>query len=103
SMADEVLKVGAHGYGALLSCFGAGAIMGALSLAQLPRTYPRHHLIPLSMLGFSICALIYGSAQSAFVAGAALIIGGVFWVWSFASSSTAMQLLVPDHLRGRAM
>jgi MFS family permease len=103
SMADEVLKVGAHGYGALLSCFGGGAIAGALTLAQLPRRYPRHHLIPLSTLGFSLCALVYGSAQSALVAGAALLAGGVFWVWALASSSTAMQLLVPDHLRGRAM
>jgi MFS family permease len=103
SMADEVLKVGAHGYGGLLSCFGTGAILGALTLAQLPRGYPRHHLIPLSTLAFSLCALVYASAYSILVAGAALVAGGVFWVWSLASASTAMQLLVPDHLRGRAM
>jgi predicted MFS family arabinose efflux permease len=33
----------------------------------------------------------------------ALTVGGVFWVWSLASSNTAMQLLVPDELRGRGM
>src|SRR3989475_9403312 len=57
--ADELLHVGAHGYGALLSCLGAGAIAGALTLARLPATYPRHHLIPLSMLGFALCAMLY--------------------------------------------
>jgi MFS family permease len=103
TMADQVLRVGAHGYGTLLSCLGAGAITGALTLARLPRSYPRHHLIPLSMLGFALCALIYGSARSAFAAGASLAVGGVFWVWALASSSTAMQLLVPENLRGRAM
>lgn len=102
-MADEVFRVGARGYGVLLSCLGAGAIMGALTLSRLPRSYPRHHLIPLSMLAFSVCAMIYAGAHSALVAGAALAVGGVFWVWSLASSSTAMQLLVPDRLRGRAM
>jgi predicted MFS family arabinose efflux permease len=102
-MADSVLHVGAHGYGILLSCLGAGAIGGALTLARLPREYPRHHLIPLSMLAFSLCALIYASSSSALLSGAALAVGGVFWVWSLASASTAMQLLVPDHLRGRAM
>src|SRR5207302_1689203 len=51
--ADKLLQVGAAGYGVLLSCLGAGAIVGALSLARLPRTYPRHHLIPLAMLAFS--------------------------------------------------
>jgi predicted MFS family arabinose efflux permease len=103
AMADQVLHVGAHGYGVLLSCLGAGAIVGALTLARLPRGYPRHHLIPLSMLGFALCALVYGVSRWPFLSGAALAVGGVFWVWSLASSSTAMQLLVPEGLRGRAM
>jgi len=103
AMADQVLHVGAHGYGVLLSCLGGGAIAGALTMGRLPRSYPRHHLIPLSMLAFALCAIAYGSARSPIVAGAALTVGGVFWVWSLASSSTAMQLLVPERLRGRAM
>ena len=103
AMADQVLHVGAHGYGVLLSCLGAGAIAGALTLARLPRGYPRHHLIPLSMLGFALCALVYGVSRWPVLSGAALAVGGVFWVWSLASSSTAMQLLVPEGLRGRAM
>jgi MFS family permease len=103
AMADQVLHVGAHGYGVLLSCLGAGAITGALTLGRLPRTYPRHHLIPLSMLAFALCALIYAGSSRPVVSGAALAVGGVFWVWSLASSSTAMQLLVPEHSRGRAM
>src|SRR5947207_5484523 len=64
AMADSVLHVGAHGYGILLSSLGGGAILGALTLARLPRGYPRHHLIPLSMLAFSMCALIYASSRS---------------------------------------
>jgi MFS family permease len=103
AMADQVLHVGAHGYGILLSCLGFGAITGALTLSRLPRGYPRHHLIPLSMVAFSLCALVYGSSNSALLSGAALAVGGVFWVWALASSSTAMQLLVPEELRGRAM
>jgi len=103
AMADQVLHVGAHGYGVLLSCLGAGAIAGALTLARLPRGYPRHHLIPLSMLGFALCALVYSVSRWPLLSGAALAVGGVFWVWSLASSSTAMQLLVPEGLRGRAM
>jgi MFS family permease len=103
AFADSELHVGAHGYGVLVSCLGAGAIAGALTLSRLPRGYPRHHLIPLSMLGFALCAMIYASSRSALIAGAALGAGGIFWVWSLASSSTAMQLLVPEHVRGRAM
>ena len=101
--ADTLLNVGAHGYGILLSCLGAGAITGALSLARLPGTYPRHHLIPLSMLGFALCAMLYAGSSRFPLSCLALAVGGVFWVWSLASSNTAMQLLVPDELRGRAM
>ncbi|MFL5248420.1 MAG: MFS transporter [Myxococcales bacterium] len=101
--ADQLLPVGAHGYGALLSCLGAGAITGALTLARLPADYPRHHLIPLSMLAFACCALVYGGSTHFVLSGLALGVGGVFWVWSLASANTAMQLLVPDRLRGRAM
>src|SRR3989440_10235420 len=89
--ADQLLHVGAHGYGALLSCLGAGAIAGALTLARLPASYPRHHLIPVSMLGFACCALVYGGSTHFLLSGLALGVGGVFWVWSLASSSTAMQ------------
>jgi MFS family permease len=103
AMADSVLQVGAHGYGFLLASLGAGAILGALTLARLPPRYPRHHLIPLSMLAFSLCAMVYATARWPLIAGAALFVGGIFWVWSLASSSTAMQLLVPEELRGRAM
>ena len=101
--AADLLRVGAAGYGVLLSCLGAGAIVGALLLSRLPRSYPRHHLIPLSMLGFSSCALVYSLSHWMWLSGAALALGGVFWVWSLASSSTAMQLLVPEDLRGRGM
>jgi MFS family permease len=103
AMADQELHIGAHGYGLLLSSLGLGAITGALTLSRLPRSYPRHHLIPLSMFAFSLCAIAYGFSRSPLLSGVALAVGGVFWVWSLASSSTAMQLLVPDELRGRAM
>src|SRR2546430_5797627 len=78
SMADEVLHIGAHGYGILLSCLGAGAIAGALTLARLPRSYPRHHLIPLSMLAFALCALVYGGARRHALAPPGALAGGDF-------------------------
>jgi hypothetical protein len=55
------------------------------------------------MLGFSTCALVYALSRWMVLSGAALALGGIFWVWSLASSSTAMQLLLPDSLRGRGM
>ena len=55
------------------------------------------------MLAFACCALVYGGSTHFALSGFALAVGGVFWVWALASANTAMQLLVPDRLRGRAM
>jgi predicted MFS family arabinose efflux permease len=30
-------------------------------------------------------------------------VAGIFWLWTLVSCNTAMQLLVPDQIRGRAM
>ena len=102
--ADSELHVGPNGYGILLSALGGGAICGALALGRVvPRGYPRHHLIPLSMLGFSICALVHGFSHSMILSCCALAVGGLFWVWALNSSNTAIQLLLPETLRGRGM
>ncbi|MBS2022582.1 MAG: MFS transporter [Deltaproteobacteria bacterium] len=101
--ADDLLHVGPHGYGFLLGSLGFGALCGALSLSQLPKSYPRHHLIPLSMVAYAMAAVAYGFSQWMLLSCAALAVAGVFWVWSLSSSSTAMQLLVPERLRGRGL
>src|SRR5207237_9949036 len=90
--ADQLLHVGARGYGALLSCLGAGAIAGALTLARLPADYPRHHLIPLSMLAFACCAFVYGGSTHFALSRLALAVGGGFWVSSLASSRASLRL-----------
>src|SRR4051812_35870707 len=101
--ADQLLHVGAHGYGALLSCLGAGAITGALTLARLPADYPRHHLIPLSMLAFACCALVYGGSTPFVFSGLAPRVGGGVLVGALAPAETAVQLLLPPPPRRRAV
>jgi MFS family permease len=101
--ATDIFHVDAKGLGTLLSCLGAGAVTGAYLLGLLPTNYPRHHLIPLSMTSLGLLVLIYSEMKSFKVACAVMFITGIFWLWSMVSCNTAMQLLVPDRLRGRVM
>jgi MFS family permease len=101
--ASDVFNIGANGLGYLLACVGAGAVTGAFLLGQLPQFYPRHHLIPISMFFLGIFQLLFAQAPNASFSYPILYICGIFWLWTLVSSNTAMQLLVPDNIRGRAM
>lgn len=90
-------------FGTLLSVMGLGAVLGGLAMRIIPSWYPKHHFIPLSitLAGLSITAV--AAAPTAVWAAAALFFCGGFWLWSFNSSISALQLLVDDRMRGRVM
>ncbi len=90
-------------FGVLLTMMGLGAVAGALALKALPRWYPKHHFIPLSIACCGVSIVLF-SAASSFPLGAALVfLCGVFWLWAFNSSFAAMQVLVDDAMRGRVL
>ncbi len=100
---SQVYLAEARTYGVLLAIMGVGAVTGAVLLRFVPTWYPRHHFIPLSILcgGASILAL--SAVASLGWAYVCMAFVGLFWIWSFSSSIAAMQLLVPDEMRGRVM
>lgn len=90
-------------FGLLLAVMGLGAVAGVVALRVIPRWYPKHHFIPLSIAcsGVSIVAF---SATSSFPAALAIVFFcGLFWLWAFNSAFAAMQVLVDDVMRGRVM
>jgi len=99
----QLLHVGAHGYGALLSCLGFGAITGALTLARLPGAYPRHHLIPLSMCLFAAVGVLFSFSRVPGLSLLILVACGTCWLLSLNPSNTANQLLATDANRGRVL
>lgn len=90
-------------YGVLLACMGVGAVLGVLVMRSLPRWYPKHHLIPLSILMSGLAITGFGVTSNPVIGLPCLILAGAGWLISFNSSFAAMQLLVPDALRGRVM
>jgi MFS family permease len=102
-VASDVIHVGAKGLGVLLACLGAGAVTGAFLLGQLPERYPRHHLIPISLTVLGFIIILYSLSTQPLFSYGILFVAGIFWLWTLVSCNTAMQLLVPDQIRGRAM
>lgn len=102
-LANNVLNIGAQGYGYLMSSLGAGALIGAVIMAGRNRTGP--NLKPLVTAGLVLCsaaALMY-FARSFWVAMLICFIMGLSQILYTADTNTTIQLLAPDEMRGRIM
>jgi MFS family permease len=90
-------------YGTLLSVMGAGAVVGGLALRFVPTWYPKHHFVPLSVALGGVSIVLFAAADSFALALIAIFVVGVFWMWAFNPAFAALQMLVPDHMRGRVL
>ncbi len=101
--ADEVLHVGAKGFGFLLASMGLGALVGALTLAFFP-AFGADPKRQLWMAVIWVGALVEFSISRVFVLSmAALFVAGYCQISFIAAANNRIQLMTPNHLRGRVM
>ncbi len=100
-LAKTTLDAGPRTFGIVSACFGAGALVGALSAAALSRATWR--IMFAGAGGFGVCELILAPLHSTVLAGFLLFTCGVFFTSYSANSSTALQLASPDYIRGRVL
>jgi MFS family permease len=101
--ADQVLHVGAHGFGFLLASMGLGALVGALTLA-FSSTLGADPRRQLWMAMIWVAALLEFSISRNFLLSmAALFVAGYCQISFVATANNRIQTLTPDHLRGRVM
>jgi MFS family permease len=100
-MADSGLHVGAAGYAAMASAFGAGALVGAFVAATDARTSPQRarHLGTVTGVVVVVSAFM-PDLGSEIVAQA---VTGFFSIWFIAIASSTVQLWTPPPMRGRVM
>ena len=101
--ADQVLGAGARGFGFLIASMGLGALVGALTLAFFPQLGddPRRQLW---MAAIWVVALLELSiSKSFFVSMLTLLVAGYCQISFVATANNRIQMITPDHLRGRVM
>lgn len=101
--AEQVLHVGAGGFGFLMAAMGLGALTGALTLAFYPHlgADPRRQLW---MAGLWVAALLEFSLSRVFALSlVALFVAGYCQISFVATANNRIQTITPDHLRGRVM
>ena len=105
--AVEILKVGAAGQGWLMGLGGVGSLLTTIWFAAKGGNVSRSLLIigggmmsGISVVAFALTSVWIGSF---FLALALMFLVGVFNTMQNTALQASMQMLVPDHIRGRVM
>ncbi len=100
--ADQVLHVGAQGFGFLLGSMGLGALVGALTLAFNPSASQPRRQFWMAMIW--VAALLAFSISREFaISLVTLFVAGYCQISFVATANNRIQTITPDHLRGRVM
>ena len=101
--AAQILHGGARALGLLMGCSGAGALVGALTLAMRKTLKGLSVWVAVSCAGFGTALLLFSFSRSMWLSCALLVPAGFCMMIQMASSNTLIQSMVPDRLRGRVM
>ena len=97
----EILHVDEVGFGILRAAPGIGAIITLSILAFLPlKSYPGKKLF-VAVTGFALCIITFGLSTNFLLSFFMLLFSGMFDAVSVVIRSTILQLVTPDHMRGR--
>jgi len=99
--ADQVLHVGAAGYGWLVAAPAVGALFGSIYTSVWPLPRRQGVVLLWSIAAYGIATIVYGFSRSYTLTLVALAATGLADLVSTVVRQTLRQLLTPDHLRGR--
>jgi MFS family permease len=101
--AGKELGTAVGGYGGLVSAFGVGAALGALTLAAVGRRFSRERVALSAGLGLGASVLLLGVVRSYPVAAGLLMAAGLCMALNAIMTNTVLQTDAPDHLRGQVI
>ncbi|MBI3723355.1 MFS transporter [bacterium] len=90
-------------FSTLLSAIGLGAVFGGLLMGRVVTALPRHRAIALACSFTGLALVVLSLSRSWALSHGILFAFGVGWCVTLTSQNTALQLLVPDKMRGRIM
>ena len=99
--AHDILKVGSQGLGIMRAMSSLGAVLTMLAMARFsPMGRPWRNLL-IAVTGFGVSIICFGISRSFYLSLFFLFTEGAFDSISVIIRGTVMQLLTPDHMRGR--
>jgi MFS family permease len=99
--AEQILHVGARGYGVLSSSIEVGALLTSFVLVTVPPITHAGRALIVAVGAYGVATIIFGLSHSFPLSIVAYLAVGVADQVSVVMRSTAIQLSTPDALRGR--
>jgi len=99
--ANDILKVGSQGLGIMRATSSLGAVLTMMAMARFsPMGKPWRNLL-IAVTGFALSIICLGLSRSFYLSLLFLFTEGAFDSVSVIIRGTIIQLLTPDHMRGR--
>lgn len=99
--ASDILRVGPQGLGWLRAAPAVGALAMALALAMLPPLRRAGTALLWAVAGFGAATVVFGLSKNLWLSLAMLALTGALDNISVVVRHTLVQVLTPDHMRGR--
>jgi len=101
--ARDVLGTGEPGLGILMACSGAGAFLGAITIAWASHLRRRGLFVVRSSIGFFASIIAFTFSRNFYLSGLLLMAAGYCMIITAATINSLLQHLAADHMRGRVM
>lgn len=101
AFASDILNVGPQGFGLLRSGPAIGAVAMALAIARWPLVRRAGARLFMAVAAFGIATLVFALSRNIYVSMAALAALGAADMVSVYVRQTLVQVVTPDHMRGR--
>ncbi len=100
-LAEERLGLGGAGYGALITAYGVGGVLGGFVAPRVLAQIGESQYLRLAIILETAIPAAMALTTSGYVAGAVFVLFGLHAVVWGSLISALQQELTPDHLRGR--
>lgn len=100
--AQDILRVGAQGYGWLFAAPSIGALVASVAMVPATERVQRRGTVLLWAVGiYGLSTVVFGLSRNFWLTMACLVVFGASDMVSTVYRNIVRQMLTPDHLRGR--
>jgi MFS family permease len=90
-------------YGLLLTCIGAGAVIGALLLPRIRARISRDLLVSAASVLYAVAMFVLAGIREIFVLALAMVMTGVAWISILSALQVSAQTALPSWVRARGL
>ncbi|AXE18565.1 MFS transporter [Runella rosea] len=101
--AEDILKVGAEGLGIMRAAPSVGAVLTIFATAYYTPTRNAWRNMLIAVAGFGVATLVFAISTNFWLSVFMLFLTGAFDAISVVIRQTILQVVPPDHMRGRVL